>query len=186
MHNESEYRLGIESHMIDDATDRIAPFVEDTQLLGAVAKGRIATIRKVQPEYVRFLSMTGFEFSQGLNPLTFASAVVLGYEMLPEEARNERFTHDEISASYESVQEYITREESGDAVHITINFRGLKEKLENDSPEFIEWVDKFVDALDDEKKKADTLFGLLLAVAPFYFRAEARRLAHELSQFGKE
>lgn len=186
MSSETEFRLGIEQSLIDDVSTRVSAFIEDTQMLEIAARGRLAVMKKEQPEYVQFLAMTGFEISQAINPLTYATAVVMGYEMVPKEARSERFTQDEMNASYVSVQEYITRDENDDEVLITINLQGLKGKLEKDSPDFIKWLDTFVDSLDDDKKKADVLLGFLLAVAPFYFRAEARNLAHELSQFGKD
>lgn len=185
MNHEGEMRLGISQGMIDEAQARVAPFIDDTNLLEAVVKGRIAVISQQQPAYVDFVTNTGFEVANGINPLTFTGAIMLAYEMVPEAARNERFNSDEVSAMRASFHEYITRVVSEDSVSITIDCATLMGKLEEDSPDFIIWLNKLIDDLDGEEKKADTMFGFLLGVAPFYFRAETRKLSHEVAHFGE-
>lgn len=185
MHLEGEFRVGIEATAISAVETDWAPFTGNEALLSAIVRGRIAYIKQAQPEYMKFLSTTGFEYAFGNDATTFATAVVTAYEMVPQALRDERFTQDEMNAAHESIHEYITREEGEDGVAITINFNALQQKIGEDSPEFIAWVEKHIDAMEDDTKKADTLFGLLLAVAPFYFRNEKRKLIHELSQFGR-
>ena len=181
---EAEYRLGLTRASGVEAVAKLEPLLSDPMFLETIVKTKVGAIANTQPHYIDYITQTGFRLAHMLDPLTFFTAFVEGYEMIPPHEQHDSLTFDEMGAAQKSIDEYVTEEEDGNSVKLTVNFVGLSQKIKEDSPEFAEWLNEHINAM--ESGKIETTLGILLAIAPFYFRAETRRLSAQLANFGIE
>ena len=106
----------------------------------------------------------------------FNIAVAMTYKMIPRNHLQKTLSKNEVASINQRLKETMTVETINGQHQARINLDWLEIKLEKDSPDFSKWMNGIVEELPTNTDRSDFIFGSLLAIMPFYLRAEAEDL----------
>lgn len=116
------------------------------------------------------------------NNFMFKLGCVLTYGIIPQSHKAELLTPDQISAAHRSIFEHSKKILGGDGG--IFNLTWARNKLKEDSPPFLAWMDIISKGIEKDQDRAAFLLGVMSTVIPFLMRAEARAMEQKI--FGKE
>lgn len=171
-------RLGISIELIEDSDAHAAVFKDD---FISYMRGILKRMYSEQPNLFMYSLCANAE--GGIhNDYLFSSGLTLSYDKIPRVHREEKLGIEHIEAMHRSLSEH--------SVENVINGRKIKEinldwyydKLQQDSPEYMKWLQDIMMFLNDDNDRSDFWMGATLGTLPFYMRAEARQLEETFSR----
>ncbi len=99
---------------------------------------------------------------------TFEFASTITYDMLPSAIREIPLSFHDIHNAKESIKRHTIGNKKNARL---VNLEWLVDELEEDSPDFMNWMSDVLEEIEPENKSA-FLFGSLLTVLPFYLRGQ--------------
>lgn len=128
-----------------------------------------------QPELYAFLAFAEDRL-RIRDQFSYSMGVVLSYRMIPDQHRNVVLSTDQLQVVLSTIRESI---QSEDGERGTLGISWFTEKMSKDSQPYAEWLDRVKTDMGDEQAVNDFVLGSFLVVAPFYMRAEAKRLEEQ-------
>lgn len=140
-------------------------FEQDTEL----------NMERQQPDLWRHLG--GFA-TLTFHPESFSLGAYIAFAIIQEKQGNIKLTEDELKGMNKALSELHSSEKDPDSKQgkISIDFRGLEEKLQKDAPEFFRLI-KAMQEVSEQKKPGAGIalyYGAMLTVFPFFRRVQTQ------------
>lgn len=167
-------RLGITEQAIAQTEKHVVATtdVDDQDSIAVFTRGVNKRLYREQPLLQRYLRNADGYFNIS-SPLAFGYAAALTYDMIPQKAREQVLTNDNIEIMHTSLFEH---RENADEPNSPLDTTWFTDKLENDSPDYIGWLGEMLTDFDDQETKKDFALGSIIVAMAFYLRADAEIL----------
>lgn len=175
-------KMGISQDAIDSVDRRSAAFERTIPSYVRIVYGRIKEEQKELFDYIKqeHKQLSSLQSSGSGYIMAYALGVSLTYDMLPDSHTQKPLTSGEIDAMNQSLLEHTVFEEQNGERKTVLDLTWFIEKLKNDSPSFLVWLNEAMTQLNDDGKKRVFIKGALQVAMPFYMREEAREMEETL------